>query len=284
MSQIKYDNDTLPDIQNTKATIQRPLSKVGISNFKVPIKYAIKGGDIIKLETIVSMYVDLNEQSRGINMSRLPRILYKYIEENKDISTEVMEQILYDFKTELNSEHSYLKFRFNYPIRQRSLKSELLGWAYYPVVLEACYTEGVLKFYLTVDVMYSSTCPCSAELCKHLEEQGSKGYPHSQRSIAKITVQFDQKNIIYIEDLIQELETILYTPVQVIVKRIDEENFAEKSAQNLKFCEDAARLISDLLDKNQKILDWVVVCEHMESLHFHDVIAINYKGTLGGLR
>jgi GTP cyclohydrolase FolE2 len=48
------------------------------------------------------------------------------------------------------------------------------------------------------------------------------------------------------------------------------------------FVEDSIREISNVLDRTDGILDWIVKCTHEESIHTSEAIAINYKGIENG--
>ena len=66
----------------------------------------------------------------------------------------------------------------------------------------------------------------------------------------------------------------LQTETQVIVKREDEMAFAELNGSNLKFVEDATRLLYEKLINDSRIKDFRVICSHQESLHSHDAISV----------
>ncbi|NEU36402.1 GTP cyclohydrolase I FolE2, partial [bacterium LRH843] len=68
------------------------------------------------------------------------------------------------------------------------------------------------------------------------------------------------------------------TETQVMVKREDEQAFAELNAANPIFVEDAARLICEQLHKDQRIGDFRIVASHQESLHSHDAVSILIEG------
>jgi GTP cyclohydrolase I len=74
----------------------------------------------------------------------------------------------------------------------------------------------------------------------------------------------------------------LQTETQVMVKREDEQAFAEMNGAFTKFVEDAARLLYEQLDDEPKIVDFQVACAHLESLHSHDAVAVINKGVPGG--
>ena len=67
-----------------------------------------------------------------------------------------------------------------------------------------------------------------------------------------------------------------------MVKREDEQAFAELNGSYLKFVEDASRLIYQELSKDSNIVDFKIICSHLESLHSHDAIACLSKGVKNG--
>ena len=60
-----------------------------------------------------------------------------------------------------------------------------------------------------------------------------------------------------------------------MVKREDEQAFAEMNAANPIFVEDAVRLFCEALKADDRIGDFRVIASHQESLHSHDAISIN---------
>ena len=145
--------------------------------------------------------------------------------------------------------------------------------------------HDVFKYYLTVDYIYSSTCPCSFELAHDAKEKrDAAANAHSQRSRARVTIEFDPENVVWIEDVIDLCRENVPTEVQVVVKRRDEQAFAELNGANLLFSEDVCRIMYKALDDNQSIKDFSVVVEHFESLHPWNAVGVIYKGIEGGLR
>ena len=69
------------------------------------------------------------------------------------------------------------------------------------------------------------------------------------------------------------LEQALGTPVQTAVKREDEQAFARANAENLMFCEDAARRVGAALSALPWVSAWQAKVSHLESLHAHDAVA-----------
>ena len=84
------------------------------------------------------------------------------------------------------------------------------------------------------------------------------------------------------EDLQELCLAALQTETQVIVKREDEQAFAEMNASYLKFVEDAVRLLYEKLSNEPKIKDFKIVASHNESLHSHNAISVIVKGVKNG--
>jgi GTP cyclohydrolase I len=134
-----------------------------------------------------------------------------------------------------------------------------------------------------LDFEYSSACPCSYELSEHARDNREvASIPHSQRSVASITSELNED--IFIEDLVSHCQQALMTETQVMVKREDEQAFAEMNGAFQKFVEDAARLLYEQLNEEERIKDFVIRCTHMESLHSHDAVSRICKGVKNGLR
>lgn len=278
--------DSLPDLQNGPAsTIEGanvPIQQVGISNFKLPLKYPTPNGELLTLETSVDGYVGLEANKKGINMGRIMRTFYKF---RDDIfHPDKLEDVLLAYKEDLESQTAFLKLSFNYPIIKQSLRSDNEGYQYYRVSIEGKVDEyDRFTSFIHLDFEYSSACPCSYELSEHAREtRDIATIPHSQRSVANLTVQLNKE--MFIDDLVEICREALQTETQVIVKREDEQAFAEMNGAFQKFVEDAARLLYDELNKVGRIRDFVVRCAHLESLHSHDAVSRICKGVPNGLR
>ena len=152
---------------------------------------------------------------------------------------------------------------------------------------------------LQFSLEYSSTCPASAALSRQANaerfsqdftaaqslsanavhdwlqsERGMAATPHAQRSRAQVRVQLrNQFDELPLVPLIDALEQVLATPVQTAVKRVDEQAFARLNAENLMFCEDAARRVASVLAADARVERYQATVSHYESLHPHDAVA-----------
>jgi len=285
--------ECLPDVQCEVPRIRIPLQQVGVENVEVPFLIESKYGGFFQLIANVSMRTNLDKDTKGISMSRLLLTLKPYLD--LPLKQILIKKILEDLKLNVGSTASYMKFEFRMPIVRKSIKSINSFPIYYKCRFEGqLYNEnefvdhGVYKtvdrfrFYQGVVIQYASYCPCSAELCGHLNQTGNSGYPHNQRSFADILVETTKDHYVWLEDIIEAVESRIKTLPYPIIKRVDEQEIARVAAENPMFVEDAIREISDVLDCRKDIRDWIVKCTHEESIHTSEAIAINWKNIVGG--
>ena len=229
------------------------------------------------LESAVTGTVSLEADKKGINMSRIMRSFYAHAD--KTFSFSVIEAALDDYITDLDSLDARIQMRLSYPLKVESLRSGLAGYQYYDIALELIESAGERLRVLHLDYVYSSTCPCSLELAEHARrERGQLATPHSQRSVARMSVVLTGEGRLWFEDLIDMARRAVPTETQVMVKREDEQAFAELNAANPIFVEDAARLFARELESDARIGDFRVVASHQESLHSHDAVSILTEG------
>lgn len=277
---------TLPDMMEAAHDaiqgVHVPIQQVGVHNFKLPLKYRTKAGKILTLESSITGTVSLEADLKGINMSRIVRSFY----DHKDavFTGEWLGRILCAYLKNVKSKDARLKVSFSYPMLQRSLRSGLDGYQFYHVAFEGVMTrDGSYRRFIHFDFVYSSACPCSAELSEHARDtRGAYTVPHSQRSKARVTLEEAPGKKIWIEDVQALCARALATETQVMVKREDEQAFAELNGAHLKFVEDAARLLYREFDADKRIRDFRIACSHLESLHSHDAVSVICKGVKGG--
>ena len=293
---------SLPDVAGQKESTRKltGLAWVGMEKIQAPILYE---GQLLSAE--VNAQVNLKAgTSRGIHMSRLYNLLSENLS-TQSFSWAQLEKLATDFISSQGeiSDAAKLKIKFQLPLIRRALKSELKGWRLYPVEIEIIKTQDQVQKSLSVEILYSSTCPASTALSLELWRQdmkstftneknltldhidswmashkGMPGTPHAQRSLAQVQVQLSaSENNFGPEELIDGLEAALQTPVQTAVKRVDEQEFARLNGQNTMFCEDAARKVQEWLDSLIIVEAYKGTFEHQESLHPHNAVAVIEK-------
>ncbi|MEX0330856.1 MAG: GTP cyclohydrolase FolE2 [Puniceicoccaceae bacterium] len=273
---------SLPDTQNRDATeilgANVPIMQVGISNFRIPLRFMTAKGEPLALEASVTGTVSLSADKKGINMSRIMRVFYEF--KDRVFTPELLEEILLAYKERIGSSRARLKLGFSYPIIKKSLRSEMEGYQYYECAYEGEIDDlGRFRKVIHFDFVYSSACPCASDLSEHAREtRGQYAIAHSQRSKARLSIEVRKGKTLTVEDLQAMCDRALLTETQVMVRREDEQAFAELNGDQTKFVEDAARLLYEALDADPRIFDFQVACAHLESLHNHDAVAVINKG------
>ena len=273
--------NSMPDLQNSGFK-GIPIDFVGVHNIRLPFKVKEKNGGYQEVMVHVTGMVSLEAQKRGINMSRISRSLNKSKDEVFDINK--IEEVLRNYQKDLETFDAHILMNFEYRIWQDALKSKKDngepegGWQYYNVTFDCNLdNNGEFKKIMHVDYVYSSACPCSTALSEHAAyERGLYGIPHSQRSIARLSLVFDE--MVWIEDVINLCRKAVPTEVLVFCKRADEQDFAILNGSSPIFVEDAIRRFADELNKCDDIKDYKVILSHRESLHYQDAIAVITKG------
>jgi len=257
--------NALPDVQEQKDARHKKINKVGIRDLIVPIKILDHNKKIRSTVGDVSIYVSLSEEEKGISMSRLPILIHDVLEEDY-VSTDIIRQLLIDLKEKLNSNDSYIKVHFNYFLKKEAPVSKIKGYVHYLCTIEGKSINGEDKIYLTVNVPYTSLCPCSKEISEYSA--------HNQLSNASVTVEL--KEDVLIEEIINIVENCASCPIWSVLKRPDEKYVTETAYNNPKFVEDMSRDISIELDKilDDVINDYVIVINHNESIHQHKAVAV----------
>jgi GTP cyclohydrolase IB len=279
--------EPLPDVGENPGAIlgaDVPIQQVGCSNFRIPLRYKTAGGRILELETGVTGTVSLAAGRKAINMGRIVRLFYD--RRSEIVTFGWLRRILASYRRRIGAGAARLRLEVSYPMAQPSLLSGLAGWQYYRAAYEgASDRPGHFSRVLEIDFVYSSTCPSSAELAEHARRtRGVYAVPHAQRSVARVRALLAPGRGLALEDLRRICSRALVTETQSMVKREDEQAFAELSGAHLKFVEDAARLLHRELSAERRIADFEVACAHFESLHSHDAVSAICKGVPGGFR
>jgi GTP cyclohydrolase IB len=300
----------MPDVaKEAEPAFAGALDWVGMGDIEVPVTLAQADGRSVQSAARVSAFVNLTQPDvRGIHMSRL------YVHVDKALSDEPLtpcgiRRMLRDFldsHAEL-SDRAMVRIAFDHLVRRPALKSENSGWKSYPLSITGLMDKAQFSLEVGCEVVYSSTCPCSAALARQLiqerfgadfargkaldydaivhwlgSEEGICATPHSQRSSAEVRVRLAPSFGFPVIDLVDRIEDALKTPVQTAVKREDEQAFALLNGANLMFCEDAARRIQATLNADEAVTDFWIRASHYESLHPHNAVAVATKGIAGG--
>lgn len=294
-------------IEGSSASIQTPLEFVGMDQIEVFVRAPV-GGETVLIPAHVCVGVDLiAPEAKGIHLSRLYRVVSEYLS-TSTLSPQLINETLkkcVESQPEMSGSAS-IALKFGLPLQKPSLKSGLKGLRIYPVEVHAKKESQTTQLEIRLEILYSSTCPCSAALARQLiqekfrsdfkqfdtipfdsmlewlgREESICATPHSQRSKANVWIKTESDRFEF-SNWVELLEECLKTPVQTAVKREDEQEFARLNGANLMFCEDAARKIHSTMSRQDHVSDFKIVVRHLESLHPHDAMAASVKGLEGG--
>ena len=115
-------DECLPDVQEcTPPDIKTPIMQVGVENVEVPFKLESKYGGFHEMTANVQLTTNLDENSKGISMSRLLLTLKPYLD--LPLKRILIEKILEDLIKNLGSTEASMKFEFRFPIIRKSILS-----------------------------------------------------------------------------------------------------------------------------------------------------------------
>ena len=291
----------LPDITRTRHEAETyALQWVGMDDIAVPIILDAGDGQRQAVAAKANVYVSLDDPFvKGIHMSRLHAIL-------NQLATRVCDKDGLDILLENMiasqggiSQNAKIDLAFDLLLPKESLLSNETGFQTYRIEIDGQRLNGGYDYGLNITVPYSSTCPCSTSLANqlfanaidnrffepHIDKQELLSWahattiatPHGQRSYAYVNLSLGDHHWPSLPSLIAQIEEAIGTPVQTMVKRSDEQEFARLNAENLMFCEDAARKIKTLLERSAWVLDYWFKVEHQESLHAHNAVVIDQE-------
>ena len=207
-------------------------------------------------------------------MSRFIEVLSDYSKRNL-LGVDI-KGLLQDVKSKLDSKSAHVKFEFKYFINKKAPVSQIEFPVSYDCSFQGDLTDDDYKFILGVKVPITTLCPCSKEISKYSA--------HNQRTMVKVKVSYKEDDIIWIEDLVEQIESCGSSQVYSILKRSDEKYVTETAYENPKFVEDVLRDVIGFLKNNDKITFYEVEVEAQESIHNHNAWAWQSEDKLIGDR
>lgn len=256
-------SDGLKDIQNQNDKRGIDIQKVGVNGVEVPLLIERKNAESQMVSAKARLSVALPHNYRGTHMSRFIEVLSDYSQRNL-LGVDI-KGLLVDVKNKLESKSAHVKFDFKYFITKKAPVSEMEFPVSYDCSFQGDIDEDNYKFILGVKVPVTTLCPCSKEISKYSA--------HNQRTMVKVKVSYKEDDIIWIEDLIEKIESCGSSQVYSILKRCDEKYVTETAYENPKFVEDVLREVIRILKDDEKITYYEVEVEAQESIHNHNAWA-----------
>ena len=251
----------MKDIQSQPDFRKIPIDKVGIKNLRYPITVRDRRDGFQHTIATINMFVDLPHDNKGTHMSRFVELLHLL---HPDVSLEKFSVILENMKKHLNAASAHLEMTFPYFIEKNAPVSTSPGLMDYTCTIRGSSDpNGRVDLVSEVAVPISSVCPCSMEI--------SDNGAHNQRGEVKLCTRF--KKFIWMEDMIELVESSASCDVFSVLKRVDEKSVTEKAFANPKFVEDIVRDVAKKLKADDNIIWFSVSAENFESIHNHSAYA-----------
>jgi GTP cyclohydrolase IB len=251
----------MKDIQSQPDFRKIPIDKVGIKNLRYPVTVRDRRDGFQHTIAVINMYVDLPHNNKGTHMSRFVELLHLL---HPDVSLQKFSAILENMKKHLNAASAHLEMTFPYFIEKTAPVSTSPGLMDYTCSIRGSSdADGKVDLVSEVVVPISSVCPCSMEISDH----GA----HNQRGEVKLSTRF--KKFIWMEDMIELVESSASCDVFSVLKRVDEKSVTERAFANPKFVEDIVRDVAQKLKVDDNITWFSVSAENFESIHNHSAYA-----------
>ncbi len=252
---------SMKDVQNQRDHRNIRIDKVGIKNIRYPITVLDRRNSRQHTVATINMYVDLPHKYKGTHMSRFVELLHLF---RPEISLKRISEVLERMKKHLNAESAHIEVSFPYFIEKKAPVSGAPGLMDYTCrILGSSDPAGRVDLVSEVIVPISSVCPCS----KEISDVGA----HNQRGEVRLSTRF--KKFIWMEDMIELVETCSSCEVYSILKRVDEKFVTEKGFTNPKFVEDIVRDVAEKIQADSNITWFSVSAENFESIHNHSAYA-----------
>jgi GTP cyclohydrolase I len=254
------DARPIEDVQARADTRRIPIDKVGIKGIRHPVRVRDRSGGEQHTIATLDMFVTLPHDFKGTHMSRFVEILNDH---EYEITVESFRIMLKEMTELLEAKSGYIQMSFPYFVNKAAPVSGVQSLMDYQVTLTGTMKEDSTLMQVKVVVPVTSLCPCS----KAISDYGA----HNQRS--HVTVEAKTEAFVWIEELIDVVESEASCELYGLLKRPDEKYVTERAYDNPKFVEDMVRDVAQRLNQDERILGYVVESENFESIHNHSAYA-----------
>ncbi|HTV42496.1 MAG TPA: GTP cyclohydrolase FolE2 [Candidatus Sulfotelmatobacter sp.] len=254
-----HDKQNEPDFRKLR------IDKVGVRGLRFPIQVRDKARAFQNTIATIGMFVDLPHHFKGTHMSRFIEVLNAH---GGSIHVENINDILRAMQKKLNAATAHLEIEFPYFMSKKSPVSQQESLMDYVARFDASARNGDIDFALTVKANVTTLCPCSKAIAKY----GA----HNQRG--EVTVQIRSQEIVWIEDVIEVIESSASSELYALLKRQDEKAVTERAYENPVFVEDLVRNVAVKLNADSRVTWYKVEAENFESIHNHNAYACIEKG------
>ncbi len=260
MRAVRRSAAKLHDKQSERDHRELPIDKVGVRNLRFPIQVRDKARAVQNTVATIGMFVDLPKEFKGTHMSRFIEVLNAH---GDTVHVENITDILHALQSKFQAGTSHLELEFPYFMVKTAPVSGMESMMDYVARFDATARQKAIDFVLTVQAKVTTLCPCS----KAIAAYGA----HNQRGV--VTVQIRSRKAVWIEDLIEIIESSASSELYALLKRQDEKAVTERAYENPVFVEDLVRNVALKLNAHPDVTWYKVEAENLESIHNHNAYA-----------
>jgi GTP cyclohydrolase IB len=255
----------LHDKQSERDYRELRIDKVGVRGLRFPIQIRDKAHALQNTVATIGLFVDLPKEFKGTHMSRFIEVLNAH---GNVVHVDNIEEILHALQKKLHATKSHLEMEFPYFLTKTAPMSGMESVMDYTARFDAAAIGKEIDFVLTVKANVTTLCPCS----KAISSYGA----HNQRG--EVTVQLRFRKSIWIEDVIEIIESSASAELYSLLKREDEKAVTERAYDNPVFVEDLVRNVALKLNGHPDVTWYKAEAENYESIHNHNAYACIEKG------
>lgn len=205
--------------------------------------------------------VALPADVKGTHMSRFVEVLNDV---KSELSLKNLPDLMMTMQRRLGADRAQLDATFPYFLKRAAPVSRATSLNAYRCGFHAERNGQDFSFELRVEVPVTTLCPCS----KAVSERGA----HNQRGYVRVRAR--SSGMLWIEDIVEAVESVASSPVYGLLKREDEKYVTERAYDNPVFVEDLLRDSVRVLRGHPACVTWLSVeVENIESIHNHSAFA-----------
>ena len=299
------------DRQSGVPEIPISIDRVGVMRVKRTVTLRIDGRER-ELAAEFSLDADLAHDRAGVHMSRFSERLEDAMLEafsrnytHVDVTT-LLQGIANDVMTSQRARYAIVEMRASFTLERWTPVSGRRGEETYLLLAAAFAGEEGARAWVGVEVEGMTACPCAQMMMREqgkreLLEAGFTGAEadraldalpaatHNQRGRGRLVLGLPESSgePIFIEDLVEIVESSMSSETYELLKRPDEFFVVNKAHRNPRFVEDVVRgILARGLDLYRDFPDGAFIEASQindESIHKHDAVAYAY-GTFAELR
>ena len=256
--------EKMTDLQSTNKDFLFEIEEVGIKNLIYPVNI-----DRFQTAGNFSFSTSLNQDEKGINMSRILESVEKHYNHGIELDFDALYQVLRSLQESMNQSSAGVDVSGKWFYDRYSPQTDIKAVGHADVTYGfAIKNDNVTRKELTIEAAVTTLCPCSKEISEYSA--------HNQRGIVTVKAYIDKDAELsddYKSVILDAMEANASSVLYPILKRPDEKRVTERAYENPRFVEDLIRLIAaDLVE-----LDWLegfdIECRNEESIHQHDAFA-----------